>query len=146
MKRKVVIGALAFVSAAFVGSTAPTAEAAAGNYYWMVCRGDFSVRTSGWTQIEAKKAASKGGNDGASLKAGECAWTDRALNASENAKIVFAVPANPTSYQLLTAAQKTAALIACSESSRCIVSAKVRNDGTGNLESGPYPVTIRWVD
>ncbi len=147
MKRKVVIGALAFVSAVGLGSVAPPAEAApGGSYYEMACRGHFNVRTWGWVVVEGKKAKNKADGRGSALAPGECAWKDRALNSSEKATISFPVPDSDSMFNRVFAINRATAITTCSASTDCVLVTRVRNVGDGTMEAHFGQVELYWKE
>jgi len=85
----------AICGAALLASvSAVQAEQCGQKGYVLICRGHYQVEFrdyEGW-HLEAKRAPTAAGADGASLPPGSCAWEDRPLNAAEKPEVYMAPP------------------------------------------------------
>lgn len=75
--RAVLLAALAGTA---LGAAAP---AAAQDSYPLLCKTPLPIETGWCATVSFKRAPGPAGANGAALKSGECAWSDRAISAEE---------------------------------------------------------------
>ena len=130
------LAAAAFAVLCLAAPSHAQMRAAPAGFFIMQCRGALHLEVANpgginslW--IHFTRAAGPSGARGERLVSGQCSWLDRAVNASEPAKIRFETQVAEDAGHQTQRNALVAAVAACAQNSACILRVPVRRIGTG---------------